>query len=402
MQVQVDDVEDFLFQLVRPAEDMGIVLGEATHPHQAVQGAGALVAIDRAQFAPADGELAVAVLVGVVHPDVKGAVHRLELVQDLVDLHRGIHVLAVEIEVPGGLPEILAGDVRGVQQLVAVAVVFVLPVVLEEPAQQRAAGLPENQSRADLVLDGEQTELFAEFAVITLAGLFEAGEVLLQVFFVGKGGAVDAGEHLAFFVAAPVRAGNPQQFEDLEPGGIGYVRAAAEIDERAMTVEAHPVDVHILQQFDLVALAKTGEEPDRLVPRHLFAHERQTGGDNLRHLGLDLREIIGRKRLVPVEVVIEAVFDGRTDGNLHLVAVQFPDSQGHDMGGGMTENFETSLGRHRHRFQDSVFAEGRGQFKQPAITPDSYGFFPLLSGNKRLQRIRHHSALRKRLYFAIL
>ena len=169
-----------------------------------------------------------------------------------------------------------------------------------------------------------------------------------------------------------------------------------------MTVETHPVDLHILQQFDLVALAKPGEEPDRLVPRHLFAHERQTGGDNLRHLGLDLREIIGRKRLVPVEVVVETVLDGRTDGNLHLVAVQFPDGQGHDMGGGMTENFEAGLGRHRHRLQDSVFGKGRGQFKQPAVTPDSYGFFPLLSGNKRLQRIRHHSALRKRLYFAIL
>ena len=402
VQVQVDDVEDFLFQLVRPAEDVGIVLGEAAHPHQAVQGAGALVAVDRAQFTPADGELAVAVLVGVEHPDVEGAVHRLELVQNLVDLHGGIHVLAVEIEVAGGLPQILAGDVRRVQQLVAVAVVLVLPVVLQQPAQERAPGLPEDEARTDLVLNGEQAQLFAELAVVALAGLFQTGEICLQFLLVGKGGAVDAGEHLPLFIAAPVGTGHPQQLEHLEPGRIGHVRTAAEVDERTMAIEAHPVDVHVAEQLDLVTLTQSLEKADRLVPPHLFAHEGQAGSDDLGHLGLDLFEILRRKGLVPVEIVIEAVFDGRTDGDLHLVAVQFLDGQGHDVGGGMAENLESRLGRHGHRFDDGILGERRGQFQQPAVVPDSYGLFSFLPGNKRLQRFDNRRAVRKGLDFTIL
>ena len=53
----------------------------------------------------------------------------------------------------------------------------------------------------------EEVELRSELAVIALAGLLEALQVLLQVLAVQKRGAVDAGQHLARLVAAPVGAG---------------------------------------------------------------------------------------------------------------------------------------------------------------------------------------------------
>src|SRR5690606_15715952 len=43
---------DLRAELYRTAEDVGVILGEATHAHRAVHGAGALVAIDGAELRP--------------------------------------------------------------------------------------------------------------------------------------------------------------------------------------------------------------------------------------------------------------------------------------------------------------------------------------------------------------
>ena len=64
-----------------------VVLREAAHAEQAVQHARALVAVDRAQLAQAHRQVAVAVLLVRVDQDVERAVHRLELVFGVVQLH---------------------------------------------------------------------------------------------------------------------------------------------------------------------------------------------------------------------------------------------------------------------------------------------------------------------------
>ena len=100
-----------------------------------------------------------------------------------------------------------------VQQLVAVPVVFVLPVVLDQPSQLRALGLPENQPRADLIVDGEEFQFLAQPAMIALFRLLQVVQILFQRLLVEKGGAVDPLQYVVVLVAAPVGAGNPQQFE---------------------------------------------------------------------------------------------------------------------------------------------------------------------------------------------
>ena len=59
------------------------------------------------------------------------------------------------------------------------------------------------------------------------------------------------------------------------------------------------------------------EQLQRLVARDLLAHERRVPALTiLRHLRLDLLEVLGRERLPYVEVVVEPVLDRRTDGDL--------------------------------------------------------------------------------------
>src|SRR5210317_268047 len=80
--VEFKNVENFFFELIFPTENVGIVLGETTHPKQAVQGSGPFVAVDGTELGPADRELAVTSLVAFINTDVKWAVHRFELVLD--------------------------------------------------------------------------------------------------------------------------------------------------------------------------------------------------------------------------------------------------------------------------------------------------------------------------------
>ena len=73
--------------------------------------------------------------------------------------------------------------------------------------------------------------------MVALLGLLEHLEVGVLVFLVRPGGAVDALEHLVLRVAAPVRAGDAHQLEDLQLAGGRHVRAAAQVDPVALAVE---------------------------------------------------------------------------------------------------------------------------------------------------------------------
>ncbi len=78
---EVDERADLGPDLGFGTEDMGIVLGEAAHAHQAMHDPGALVAIDRSQLGPADRELAIAAQGAGVGQHMEGAVHRFECEQ---------------------------------------------------------------------------------------------------------------------------------------------------------------------------------------------------------------------------------------------------------------------------------------------------------------------------------
>ena len=79
---------------------MGIILSEAAYPGQAVECPTQLVAIDRAILGVAAREIAVGAHVGLVDLDVEGTIHRLGVVGLTFDIHRGVHALFVEVEVP--------------------------------------------------------------------------------------------------------------------------------------------------------------------------------------------------------------------------------------------------------------------------------------------------------------
>ena len=152
----------------------------------------------------------------------------------------------------GGLPEILTGDMRGIEQFVIVSIMLILPVVFDEPPEERPLGLPEDQARADLVLGGEQLHLFAQPSVIAFFGLFQGGEVFFQVLLVKEGGPVDALQDIPFFIAPPVGAGDPEEFKGLDKAGVRQMGTAAEIGEAPLSIERDGLRGQIPDQLNLV------------------------------------------------------------------------------------------------------------------------------------------------------
>ena len=95
---------DFILDLLRGHENVGVVLGKTAHPHQAVQLAGLFMAVHQSQLAHAQGQIPVGTGFGRINQNAAGAVHGLHRIVFPVD-YRGVHVVFIMIPVSGSLPE---------------------------------------------------------------------------------------------------------------------------------------------------------------------------------------------------------------------------------------------------------------------------------------------------------
>ena len=337
---------DLGLDLLRGAEDVGVVLREAAHAQQAVAHALLLEAVDGAQLGPAQRQVAVRPAAALVDLDVEGAVHRLDEVLLRVGGgvplllghgHRRVHALAVEAEMPRGLPERGAADVRGEDHLVAGAEMLAAPVVLDRHADARAFRMPERQPRPDRLADAVEVQLAAHLAVVAAPGLLLARERRVELGLRRGRHPVETLQHRVLLVAAVVGAGHGDELHGADRARARDMRAAAEVGEGSAAVERDRLSGgNVRESLELVALV--GEELRRLPARHLESLEGQIVRDQPEHLGLDRREVLGRDPVIEVDIVVEALLRGGPDVKLH-VGIQATKRGRHDMGGAVTKRF---------------------------------------------------------------
>ena len=214
---------------------MRVVLREAAHAHQPVQGAGQLVPVHKAQFADALRQVLVRMQPALVDEHAARAVHGLDGVVGVV-YFRDIHIVLVVVPVPRPVPQVLVEDHGRFDLLVSARHVLFAPVIDKQVVQEHAFRQEEGEARA-LLVDVEQVQLAAELAVIALFGLLEHVQVLLKHGRFGETGAVDALEHLVLAVAVPVGAGGVEQLDRLDRASGGEVRAGAQVGELALFIE---------------------------------------------------------------------------------------------------------------------------------------------------------------------
>ena len=142
-----DHVLDLVLHLLGGHEDMGVVLGEAADPEQAVEGAGQLVPVHQAQLTAAQGQIPVGVGLTGVDQHAAGAVHGLYGEILFVD-DGGVHVLLVVLPMAAALPQGPPQDDGRGDLHVPVALVDLPPVVDEGVAEHHALGQEEGEPGA--------------------------------------------------------------------------------------------------------------------------------------------------------------------------------------------------------------------------------------------------------------
>ena len=120
----------------------------------------------------------------------------------------------------------------------------------------------------------EQVQFFAQAAVVAPLGFFEEREVLTQFFFAGKGGAVNALQHLVALVPAPVGTSHARELEGRDAACRGDMGTTTEVDEFPLAVKRDHVVGDAFEDLDLVVLTHVAEQADRLLAGQFFTLDR--------------------------------------------------------------------------------------------------------------------------------
>ena len=366
---ELQAADDFVFNLLGSAEDVRVVLRKAAHAQQAVHHARALVAIDGAEFAEPHRQIAIRLQRIFVDQDVARAIHRLEAIFGVVELHGVEHVLRVVALVARGVEQLAARHVRRADQRVAAPQVFFAHPVFHLLADDPALRMPEDQPRPGEFLDRKQVELFAQHAMVALLRFFDAGEVGVEILLREKRRAVNALQLLVLFVAQPVGAGDVEQLERLDLSSRRQVRAAAEILKLAGLVDRN-FFIGLRELLDEMALHKVAFALELFEPflaRQKFARIGQVFADKLLHFLFDLFEILGSERGRAIKVVEESVLSRGPVAKLGL-GKEFKHGSGEQVRGRMPINFKRLRILLSDDVQVGVFLKRLGQVDQIAVS----------------------------------
>ena len=257
-------------------------------------------------------------------------------------VHRWILSVPVLREMPARSVQLQPPDMRRVDRLITPFKQLVLDEVLQDAADCRAFRHPENQAAADYRTNREQLQLFAENAVVAFLRFLQLLQVGVEVLLAEERSTVEALELPPAGVVFPVGPGDIEKLEGADFAGVRNVRAAAQVDELSLAVEAKRfifLRKVFIDVFDLVLLAQILHQGTSFRGRTLKALERLRLLDDLAHLLFNAREILFADRRRRVDVVVEAVLQRRTEGELR--AGEKPHhGPGHDVGGAMPQHLE--------------------------------------------------------------
>ena len=153
--------------------------------------------------------------------------------------------------------------------------------------------------------------------MVTLLGLFEEDKIFVKHRFLREGDAVDSGELLALFVAAPVGAGDGGQLDGLDDLGVAKVRSAAEVGEMTVGVVGDGAVGKFADELALVFVTGFLEVLESVRLGHVLADEVLLLAGQLKHSLLDLGEIsVCDLAAAQIHVIVESVLDGRSDAEL--------------------------------------------------------------------------------------
>ena len=198
-------------------------------------------------------------------------------------------------------------------------------------------------------------------------GFFNTLDVRLQVFFVGPGRAVDTLQLLVLGVTAPVRTGHTHQLEHLQETCVRHVGATAHVHVFLVVVQTHGLFVrHVVNQAQLVVFTTRLEHLNHLgTGRHLLDNV-VVLGDQLLHTLLDGGQVFRGEWALVRNVVIEALFNHRTNHHLGR-GIQLLDGVANQVGCRVANDVHTVGILGRDDLQTGTVVDAVAGIHQPAV-----------------------------------
>ncbi len=219
----------------------------------------------------------------------------------------------------GGCPDLLVVDHRCRNLVVAVLLMNASPELQQGIEELPASGHPVGHARCCL-MEHEEIQLRSQLLVITLLGLLQQLQELLQLCLVREGIDVDSLQLVLLLVSSPVGTGYGTDLEGHvhELLGILHMGSAAKIHIVITGIVNSDglVRRHFLDQLCLELLSL--EKLQCFLSGNLLAGPGLSSLDDLPHLVLDGLEIILAHGSRQHKIIVQSVLDLGSDGILYL------------------------------------------------------------------------------------
>ena len=173
--------------------------------------------------------------------------------------------------------------------------------------------------------------------MVAFLGLFKQRQILVEHLLLGEGDAVNAHQLLTFLVAAPVSAGKAHHLGGFDRSCGGKVRTAAEVGEITLSVSGNGAVFQLADKLAFIRLAPIAESLQRIGFADFATHDVLFAPCQFQHLVFNAFEVlVGDFVVARVDVVVETIFNGRTDAEFHA-REEFLKRFGEQMGRRMPE-----------------------------------------------------------------
>ena len=179
--------------------------------------------------------------------------------------------------------------------------------------------------------------------MVTFLCFLEKYKVFIQKRFLRECDTIYTGKLRTFLVSSPICTCDGCHLHGLDEFRISEVRSTAEIGKIAILVECNLAVLEFADKFELVLVTFLREIFYCIFLGDMGAFELLLTACKFQHLLLDSREIrVGKLLSAKVNVIIESVFDSRSDTELHTRIKGF-ESLCHKVGRRVPENMFSFL-----------------------------------------------------------
>ena len=150
--------------------------------------------------------------------------------------------------------------------------------------------------------------------MVSLLGLFEDNEILVEKGLLGECDSIDTGQLLTLFIASPVSSGDRGKLYCLDYLCIAKMGALAKVSERPVGIICNGAVLELGDKLLLVLVAFFRKICHCIGLGDILAYKILLFSRKLEHLLLYLRKVgVGKCHTAEVDIIVEAVLNSRSD-----------------------------------------------------------------------------------------